>query len=85
MKKLFKKLQHTALGGFLKVFLFAMVVFFGDNYIKGTLDLNIHFVHAMVKAGFIAVLPTLYNWFNPNYQPYGRKPKLKDLDPDRKV
>jgi hypothetical protein len=84
MKKLIKKLQQTALGGFLKVFLFAMIVFAGDNYIKGTLDLNVHFLHAAIKAGFIAVLPTIYNWFNPNYVAYGKQPKIQPLKPDPK-
>ena len=86
MKKIILKFQATPLGSFTKVFICTMIVFAIDAYINDTLTFPIdkNFMHSCFKAGIVATLPTLYNWFNPNYTNYGRK-KIEPLEADRKV
>lgn len=86
MKKLIKKYSQTPLGSFVKVFLFAMLVFTIEAFVNDKLVFPVKkdFWMACVKAGVIATLPTIYNYINPNYKNYGVK-KVEPLKADRTV
>ena len=77
-----KSFLNTALGSYLKVFLTAILVelSLGDDLY--TFDKEM--LTKLVKIGFLATIPILINWLNPNDPRYGNKKSAGDFPVESK-
>lgn len=72
----FKGFLNTPIGGFVKVFLSAVVVrYMAEGASLFSMDINMW--HKLINTGFGAALPVIINYLNPNDPRYG---KGKDIN-----